>query len=128
MCRDNVEGLYYNFGDRGVYDIRHPYDDPTPPSYFTEYLNQASIQQAIGVVRHLSFVITIAIDTRIRTQTTRTQITTSTMHSNKQAISSSEAFSKILNRFSTLRSAYPLSTVTQVSLSSASEIPFNVLT
>lgn len=54
MCRDNVEGLYYNFGDRGVYDIRHPYDDPTPPSYFVDYLNQASIQQAIGVVRRIS--------------------------------------------------------------------------
>jgi carboxypeptidase C (cathepsin A) len=32
MCRDNVEGLYYAYGDRGTYDIRHPSDDPTPPS------------------------------------------------------------------------------------------------
>ncbi|KAK9577274.1 hypothetical protein V6Z98_008104 [Aspergillus fumigatus] len=24
MCRDNVEGPYYAFGNRGVYDIRHP--------------------------------------------------------------------------------------------------------
>ncbi|PNS16698.1 Carboxypeptidase Y A [Sphaceloma murrayae] len=49
MCRDNVEGPYYSFGGRGVYDIRHPYDDPTPPEYFADYLNQASIQEAIGV-------------------------------------------------------------------------------
>lgn len=34
MCRDNVEGMYYNYGNRGVYDIRHPYKDPTPPTYF----------------------------------------------------------------------------------------------
>ncbi|XHG02769.1 hypothetical protein AWENTII_006101 [Aspergillus wentii] len=25
MCRDNVEGPYYEFSGRGVYDIRHPY-------------------------------------------------------------------------------------------------------
>lgn len=24
MCRDNVEGLYYAYGGRGTYDIRHP--------------------------------------------------------------------------------------------------------
>lgn len=49
MCRDNVESPYYYYGDRGIYDIRHPYTDPTPPEYFTEYLNQASVQNAIGV-------------------------------------------------------------------------------
>ncbi|EME38991.1 hypothetical protein DOTSEDRAFT_75626 [Dothistroma septosporum NZE10] len=48
MCRDNVESMYYNYGDRGVYDIRHPRDDPTPPSYYEDYLNQANIQQAVG--------------------------------------------------------------------------------
>ena len=41
--------MYYNYGNRGVYDIRHPYDDPTPPSYYSDYLNQAHIQQALGV-------------------------------------------------------------------------------
>ncbi|PWY72528.1 alpha/beta-hydrolase [Aspergillus sclerotioniger CBS 115572] len=25
MCGDNVEGPYYQFGSRGMYDIRHPY-------------------------------------------------------------------------------------------------------
>ncbi|KAK4495036.1 hypothetical protein PRZ48_013363 [Zasmidium cellare] len=49
MCRDNVEGMYYNYGDRGTYDIRHPSSDPTPPSYYEDYLNQAHIQQALGV-------------------------------------------------------------------------------
>ncbi|KAF2090517.1 hypothetical protein K490DRAFT_34644 [Saccharata proteae CBS 121410] len=49
MCRDNVEGMYYSYGDRGVYDIRHPYDDPTPPSYFVDYLNLGPVQDAIGV-------------------------------------------------------------------------------
>ena len=29
--------------------IRHPYDDPTPPTYFVDYLNLASTQAALGV-------------------------------------------------------------------------------
>lgn len=49
MCRDTVESAYYMFADRGVYDIRHPYDDPTPPDLFSDYLNQAHIQEALGV-------------------------------------------------------------------------------
>lgn len=49
MCRDNVEAPYYAYGERGVYDIRHPYNDTTPPSYLVDYLNQASIQEALGV-------------------------------------------------------------------------------
>lgn len=49
MCRDGVEGLYYSFGGRGVYDIRHPYDDPTPADYFSEYVSLPEVQQAIGV-------------------------------------------------------------------------------
>lgn len=48
-CYTNVEAPYYSYGGRGVYDIRHPFKDPTPPEYFVQYLNQASIQQAIGV-------------------------------------------------------------------------------
>jgi carboxypeptidase C (cathepsin A) len=48
MCRDNVEGPYYYYSGRGTYDIRHPSDDPTPPSYFTDYLNQASVQNSLG--------------------------------------------------------------------------------
>jgi carboxypeptidase C (cathepsin A) len=29
-------------------DIRHPLDDPTPPTYFEDFLNLASTQEAIG--------------------------------------------------------------------------------
>ena len=32
MCRDNVESPYYYYSGRGVYDIRHPFVDPTPPT------------------------------------------------------------------------------------------------
>jgi carboxypeptidase C (cathepsin A) len=49
LCRDNVEGPYYSYGGRGVYDIRHPFNDPTPPKYFVNYLNEPSVQQALGV-------------------------------------------------------------------------------
>ncbi|RMZ81465.1 hypothetical protein DV738_g2273, partial [Chaetothyriales sp. CBS 135597] len=49
QCRDNVEGPYYQFGNRGVYDIRSPIDDPNPPSYWLDYLNTPTIQNAIGV-------------------------------------------------------------------------------
>lgn len=54
MCRDNVESMYYSYSDRGTYDIRHPANDPTPPEYFAEYLNQAKIQNAIGVSTNYS--------------------------------------------------------------------------
>ena len=49
MCRDNVESPYYYYSGRGVYDIRHPYTDPTTPNFFIEYLNQGYVQEAIGV-------------------------------------------------------------------------------
>lgn len=49
MCSDNVEGPYYAYSGRGVYDIRHPLDDPTPPSYFMDYLNLDSTRAALGV-------------------------------------------------------------------------------
>lgn len=32
-----------------VYDIRQPSDDPSPPTYFMEYLNTPKIQGALGV-------------------------------------------------------------------------------
>ncbi|KAF2852517.1 alpha/beta-hydrolase [Plenodomus tracheiphilus IPT5] len=54
MCRDNVESPYYYYSGRGVYDIRHPYDDPTPPSNYPAYLNQASVQEALGVTLNYS--------------------------------------------------------------------------
>ncbi|TVY94539.1 Carboxypeptidase S1-like protein A [Lachnellula willkommii] len=49
ICRDAVEGVYYSIGERGAYDIRHPYDDPTPESYFVDYLNLPSVANALGV-------------------------------------------------------------------------------
>ena len=49
MCRDNVEGVYYSYGGRGVYDIRHPIDDPTPGDFFADYLELPEVQNAIGV-------------------------------------------------------------------------------
>ncbi|KAF3048497.1 hypothetical protein E8E11_001123 [Didymella keratinophila] len=54
MCRDNVESPYYYYSGRGVYDIRHPYDDPTPPSYYPDYLNLPEVQQALGVTLNYS--------------------------------------------------------------------------
>ena len=49
ICRGFVEVPYYSVGNRGVYDIRHPLNDPTPPTHFIDYLNLASTQQALGV-------------------------------------------------------------------------------
>lgn len=49
QCRTNVEQPYYEYSGRGVYDIRHPYRDPTPPKYFNAYLNLPDVQQALGV-------------------------------------------------------------------------------
>ena len=65
ICRSLVEGPYYTYSGRGVYDIRHPYKDrtllklhkssssncdtATPPKYYIDYLNTAKIQNALGV-------------------------------------------------------------------------------
>ncbi|PVH91350.1 alpha/beta-hydrolase [Periconia macrospinosa] len=54
MCRSNVESPYYYYSGRGVYDIRHPYEDPTPPSTFPEYLNLGEVQEALGVTLNYS--------------------------------------------------------------------------
>ncbi|KAJ9231214.1 hypothetical protein DTO169E5_8102 [Paecilomyces variotii] len=49
MCRDNVEGPYYVFSGRDTYDIRHPSADPTPPSFYEQYVTQDYVMNAIGV-------------------------------------------------------------------------------
>ena len=54
MCRDNVESPYYYYSGRGVYDIRHPYEDPDPDSGYTDYLNLGHIQEALGVTVNYS--------------------------------------------------------------------------
>lgn len=37
------------FSNRGTYDIRHPSNDPTPPSYYENYLAKDSVMNALGV-------------------------------------------------------------------------------
>ncbi|KAH8631810.1 hypothetical protein CUC08_Gglean011343 [Alternaria sp. MG1] len=54
MCRDNVESPYYYYSGRGVYDIRHTYEDPTPPSNYPGYLNLGEVQDALGVTLNYS--------------------------------------------------------------------------
>jgi carboxypeptidase C (cathepsin A) len=54
MCRDNVESPYYYYSGRGVYDIRHMYDDPTPASNYPDYLNLGEVQDALGVTLNYS--------------------------------------------------------------------------
>lgn len=49
VCRNMVEGVYYANEERGVYDIRHPYNDPDPPTFFVNYLNQSDVQNKLGV-------------------------------------------------------------------------------
>ncbi|KAL5116641.1 hypothetical protein ACEQ8H_005390 [Pleosporales sp. CAS-2024a] len=57
MCRDNVEGPYYQYSGRGSFDIRHPANDPTPPHYWRQYLNLGPVQEALGVsLNHSVFV------------------------------------------------------------------------
>ncbi|KAF1946548.1 alpha/beta-hydrolase [Clathrospora elynae] len=54
MCRDNVESPYYFYSGRGVYDIRHPYEDSTPASNYPDYLNLGEVQDALGVTLNYS--------------------------------------------------------------------------
>lgn len=58
FCRGWVEEPYYEFGGRGVYDIRHPYDDPTPPDYFVDcmypFCLHTSIEKLANPTSHRS--------------------------------------------------------------------------
>jgi carboxypeptidase C (cathepsin A) len=54
MCRDNVESPYYYYAERGTYDIRHSYADPTLGNRFSDYLNLPEIQEALGVTLNYS--------------------------------------------------------------------------
>ncbi|MCJ1309008.1 hypothetical protein MMC25_002663 [Agyrium rufum] len=63
ICRDGVEVPYYEYSGRGTYDIRHPSDDPTPPTYFEDFLNLASTQQALGVNINYTSDSSIAVGT-----------------------------------------------------------------
>jgi hypothetical protein len=45
----DLESPYVSNSGRSFYDIGSPDTDPFPPSYFLGYLNQAWVQQALGV-------------------------------------------------------------------------------
>lgn len=47
--RDNVEGPYYFYGSRNMYDVRRPADDPIVPQSFVDFLNLPSTRAALGV-------------------------------------------------------------------------------
>ncbi|OTB00955.1 hypothetical protein M426DRAFT_323843 [Hypoxylon sp. CI-4A] len=49
ICRTLVESPFYEVSGRSPYDIRAKIDAQIPPGYWTEYLNTAAVQNAIGV-------------------------------------------------------------------------------
>jgi len=50
VCRRTVELPYYTYATPGdTYDMRNATVFPPPPGLFSEYLNQAEVQQALGV-------------------------------------------------------------------------------
>ncbi|KAL1903106.1 hypothetical protein Sste5346_000390 [Sporothrix stenoceras] len=52
MGRDNVEGPYYFYGSRNMYDIRRPADDPiVPQQAFVDFLNLPATRAALGIDR-----------------------------------------------------------------------------
>lgn len=48
-CVSTLEGPYFEYGNRGYYDIGHRKEDPFPPNYYLGYLSQAHVQEAMGV-------------------------------------------------------------------------------
>lgn len=49
MCRDNVEGPYYSYSERSMYDIRKNSNQRAYPDFFVKYLNTRETQDALGV-------------------------------------------------------------------------------
>ncbi|KAK5737052.1 hypothetical protein LTR17_007013 [Elasticomyces elasticus] len=47
-CYNEVEAPLDSIADRDEYDIREPYSDPFPYSFFVDYLNTPEVQQAVG--------------------------------------------------------------------------------
>ena len=47
-CYNDIEGPISELGDFDVYDVREPSNDPYPPSTYQTYLQQSSVQTAIG--------------------------------------------------------------------------------
>lgn len=48
-CRNMVEYPWYSFSGLGTYDVRVNASADDPPTFFIDYLNQAEIQEALGV-------------------------------------------------------------------------------
>ncbi|KAI9825090.1 MAG: hypothetical protein M1832_001410 [Thelocarpon impressellum] len=48
-CAIEVEGVYFDLGDNGYYDVAHQKRDPFPHRYFAGFLNQHWVQAALGV-------------------------------------------------------------------------------
>ncbi|SPN97170.1 related to carboxypeptidase S1 [Cephalotrichum gorgonifer] len=49
MCRDNVEGPYYAYSERSMYDVRRGSNFQAYPDFFVKYLNLPETQEALGV-------------------------------------------------------------------------------
>ncbi|KAK7745159.1 hypothetical protein SLS62_009872 [Diatrype stigma] len=49
ICRNLVEGPYYEVSGRNPYDIRAQADAEIPPGYWADFVNLASTQEALGV-------------------------------------------------------------------------------
>jgi hypothetical protein len=47
--RDNVEGPFYAYSDRNMYDIRRPATEAPYSDFFVKYLNLPETQRALGI-------------------------------------------------------------------------------
>lgn len=54
FCYYEVEAVLDDYADRDEYDIRELQPDPFPADYYVDYLNLASVQQAIGAYVNFS--------------------------------------------------------------------------
>ncbi|QIX01629.1 hypothetical protein AMS68_007146 [Peltaster fructicola] len=54
FCANEVESVLDNVAVRDEYDIREPYNDPFPPTFYVQYLNTPYVQQAIGAYVNFS--------------------------------------------------------------------------
>ena len=54
FCYNNVENLFDIYTERDEYDIRFIMPDPFPPTYYVDYLNTPSLQEAIGAYVNFS--------------------------------------------------------------------------
>ena len=57
LGRDNVEGPYYGYSGRSMYDVRKPSTDSAIPELFVKYLNQPLVRQALGVNMSINYEV-----------------------------------------------------------------------